>query len=169
MHRPESHEYGAYYGGYIDRVPDGDILATLASQREEFLSLVRSVPEERGGHRYAPGKWSIRELLGHLVDTERVLGYRALVIARGDATPLPGFEQDDYVEGGHFDRRTIADLADEFEALRRSHEILFTSFDDEVWVRSGTASESPFSTRALAWIMAGHVFHHADILAARYL
>jgi hypothetical protein len=169
MDRPDRSEYADYYHGYVALVPDGDIEETLARQREEFLSRLRGIPEARGDHRYAEGKWTVKELIGHLVDTERVMGFRALAFARGDRTPLPGFEQDDYVAGGSFGARTIADLADEFESLRDSHLILFRSFDGDTWMRQGTASGYEFTTRAVAWIMAGHVMHHAAVLEERYL
>lgn len=169
MERPERSEYVDYYHQYIERVPDGDIVATLESQRDEFVSRLRSIPEERGGYRYAEGKWSIREVVGHVIDTERVFGYRALAFARGDKTPLPAFEQDDYVARANFDERTLADLADEFEGLRTSLIVLFRSFDDDVWMRSGTASGFEFTTRAVPWILAGHLQHHAAVLGERYL
>lgn len=166
--RPGPDECAEYYHGYVALVPDGDILETLARQGEEFVSRLRRIPAEHGDFRYAEGKWTVKEVIGHLVDTERVMGFRALAFARGDRTPLPGFEQDDYVAGGRFGDRTIADLADEIESLRRSHLVLFGSFDDEDWMRRGTASGYEFTTRAVAWIMAGHVTHHANVLEERY-
>ena len=169
MTRPERDEYADYYDLYVSQVPDGDIVETLAAQGAEFAAMIEAIPEERGDHRYADGKWSVKEVIGHLVDTERVMGYRALAFARGDRTPLPGIDQDVYVGGANFADRSIADLAAEFEALRVSHLNLFASFDDEIWMRRGTASECVFSTRAVAWIMAGHVAHHAAILTERYL
>jgi hypothetical protein len=168
MTRPGRDEYGGYYHVYVGRVPDGDIVETLAAQLEAFGRLMRGVPEERGGYRYAEGKWSVKEVLGHLVDTERVLGYRALAFARGDETPLPGFDQNAYVAGAGFDGRSIADLVDEFGGLRRSHLALFRSLDDEVRMRRGTASRFSFTTRAVAWIIAGHLIHHAAVLREAY-
>lgn len=164
MARPDRSEYADYYHLYVDRVPDGDILRTLAVQREAFDGFLREVPEARGDHRYAEGKWTVKDVVGHIVDTERVLGVRALVFARGDRTPLPGFEQDDYVAGGNFAERTLADLASEFAALRESHLVLFRSFGDDIWLRRGRASGCEFTTRAIAWILAGHVMHHATVL-----
>ena len=169
MTRPEPDESAEYYHAYIARVPDGDILETLARQHQEFVSRLRRIPEERGDHRYAEGKWTVKELIGHLVDTERVLGFRALAFARGDRTPLPGFEQDDYVERGNFADRTMADLTEEFESLRNSHLVLLRSFSDGIWMRRGTASGCEFTTRSVAWILAGHVMHHAEVLEERYL
>lgn len=166
--RPGQDECADHYHAYVARVADGDILDTLAVQHREFADRLRRIPEERGDHRYADGKWSVKELIGHLVDSERVMGFRALAFARSDRTPLPGFEQDDYVANGEFGTRTIAGLADEFEALRESHLALFRSFSDETWLRRGTACGCEFTTRAVAWIMAGHVSHHATVLEERY-
>lgn len=168
MARPDRSEYVDYYHLYVSRVPDGDILKTLLAQRDEFVSRLQSIPEDRGDYRYAEGKWTVKELIGHLLDTERVLGFRALAFARGDRTPLPGFAQDDYVAGGNFADRAIADLAAEFESMRTSHLVLFRSFDDEIWLRRGTASGYEFTTRAVAWIMAGHLMHHEAVLLDRY-
>ena len=167
--RPGRDECAEYYHGYVDRVPEGDVLETLARQGEEFAARLRRISEDLGDHRYAEGKWSVKELIGHLVDTERVFGFRALVFARGDRSPLPGMEPDDYVARGGFGARTIADLADELESLRRANVTLFRSFDKEVRSRRGVASGCEFTTRAVAWILAGHVTHHASVLEERYL
>src|SRR4051794_37281635 len=113
MTRPNSTEYAAYYGKYVTLVPDGDITMTLAAQLEDTLALLRALPEERGNYAYEAGKWSIKELLGHVIDTERIFAYRALRIGRNDKTPLPGFEQDDYVANTNFNARTLSSLLDE--------------------------------------------------------
>ncbi len=167
--RPAADEYAPYYGAYIGRVPDGDLCATLTTQVGETLALIHSIPESRGTHRYAPGKWSIKEVVGHLIDTERIMGYRALRIARGDATPLPGFEQNDYVPAGGFDRRTLADLSEEFAAVRQATLHLLRHFAPEALTRRGTASGNPFTPRALAYVIAGHERHHVEILRTKYL
>ena len=167
--RPGTDEYAPYYGTYIGKVPDGDLRAMLASQLAETLALIRSIPESRGGHRYAPDKWSIKGVLGHLADSERIFSYRALRIGRGDATPLPGFEQDDYVPMGNFDARTLRDLADELAAVRQATIQLFAHLDQAAFERRGTASGKPVSVRALAYIIAGHELHHVGILKTRYL
>lgn len=167
--RPGTDEYAPYYGTYIGKVPDGDLRAMLASQLAETLALIRSVPESRGGHRYAPDKWSIKGVLGHLADSERIFSYRALRIGRGDTTPLPGFEQDDYVPMGNFDARTLRDLADELAAVRQATLHLFAHLDQAAFERRGTASGKPVSVRALAYIIAGHELHHVGILKTRYL
>lgn len=167
--RPGTDEYAPYYGTYIGKVPDGDLRAMLASQLAETLALIRSIPESRGGHCYAPDKWSIKGVLGHLADSERIFSYRALRIGRGDTTPLPGFEQDDYVPMGNFDARTLRDLADELAAVRQATLHLFAHLDQSAFERRGTASGKPVSVRALAYIIAGHELHHVDILKTRYL
>ena len=167
--RPASGEYPPYTIAYISLVPDGDIVATLGKQLDDTLALIRSIPEARGGFRYEEGKWSIKELIGHVIDSERVFAYRALRFARGDETPLSGFEQDDFVRGGAFDKRSLSDLADEYEHVRRSSISLFSNLDDEAWVRHGAANNNETSVRALAFIVAGHERHHVEILRARYL
>ncbi len=167
--RPPADEYAPYYGGYVGRVPDGDVLALLAAQLGETLQLIKAIPEARGTHRYAPGKWSIKEVIGHICDTERIMSYRALRIARGDATPLPGYEQNDYAPAGEFDRRTLADLGEELSAIRQATLHLFRHLGPAALTRRGTASGNPFTPRALAYVIAGHEQHHVDILKTKYL
>jgi hypothetical protein len=167
--RPERSEYAPYYEGYISRVPDGDIVAALGKQLEETLALIRGIPEARGDYRYAEGKWSIKELLGHVIDGERVFAYRALRFGRGDTTPLSGFEQDDFVKGADFNKRTLEDLAKEYEYVRLASISLFESLEDRAWERRGTANNNDVSVRAIAFIIAGHERHHVEILRTRYL
>ncbi len=169
LERPPASEYAPYQAGYVASVPDGDIFEILSRQRVEFPEFLRSFGEARGGHRYAPGKWSIKEMIGHINDTERVFAYRALRFARGDETPLPSFEQDDYVRTGNFDARTLASLADEFSHLRAATLDLFYHFDPDALARRGTASGFVVSVRAMAFVMAGHVAHHERVLRERYL
>lgn len=169
MSRPEATEYAPYFGRYITKVPDGPILDVLASGMRDTLALLRSFPEERGDHRYAPDKWSVKEVVGHVIDAERVFAYRALRFARNDATPLPGFEENDYITAGRFGARTVRDLADELEAVRQSTLHLFRHLDDAALLRRGVASENPVSVRALAYIIAGHEAHHRTSLRERYL
>lgn len=167
--RPQADEYATYYGNYIGKVPDGDLLAMLATQVGDTLKLIREIPEPRGSYRYAPDKWSIKEVIGHICDNERIMGYRALRIARADATPLPGFEQNDYVPAGDFDRRTLADLGEELAAVRQATLHLFRHLGPDALMRRGTASGNPFTPRALAYVIAGHERHHVGILKAKYL
>jgi hypothetical protein len=167
--RPESTEYAAYYGRYVSLVPEGDVVATLASQLDETLAMLRSLPEERGTHRYAPDKWSVKELVGHLIDAERIFAYRALRIARNDPTPLAGFEQDGYIENAAFDACALGDLLDEFEHVRRANVLMLRTLPSEAWHRRGVASEHEVTVRALAFIMAGHELHHVRVLREKYL
>ena len=167
--RPAAHEYAEYYGTYTNRVPEGDILGLMASELEATLSLLASVPEERETFRYEPGKWSIREVVGHLIDTERTFAYRALWFARGAPVSLPGMEQDDWATMSNAHDRPLADLAAEFEATRRSNRAMFASFDGDTAVRRGIASGCTFSVQSVAWIVVGHEIHHRGILRERYL
>lgn len=167
--RPAEDEYAPYYGRYISRVPDGDLCVILASQLADTLALVRAIPEQRGTHRYADGKWSIKEVIGHLSDCERIMSYRALRFARADQTPLPGFEQNDYVPPGGFDRRTLQDLSEELAAVRQATLHLLQHLDSAAFTRGGTASGNRVTVRALAYIIAGHERHHVEILKAKYL
>jgi hypothetical protein len=167
--RPDETEYLPYYGKYISLVPDVDILSRLGEQLEGTLVLLRGIPESRGGFRYAPGKWSIRELVGHLIDSERIFAYRALRFSRNDRTPLPGYEQDDYVENASFDDYPLGELAAEFESVRHSTLFLFKHLRADAWMSRGLANESEASVRALAYIIAGHELHHMQLLRDRYL
>ncbi len=167
--RPDETEYAPYYGKYISLVPDGDILNTLREQLEETLGVLGSIPESQADYRYASDKWSIKEVIGHLADSERIFAYRALRIARNDKTPLPGFEQNDYVENADLAHRQLADLAEEFKDIRQASLHLFRSLSEEAWARRGTASEVEVSVRALAYIIAGHELHHLQVLRSRYL
>ncbi len=167
--RPEPTEFSPYYAGYVARVPDGDIIETLRSQQDASVALARSLAEERGAHRYAPGKWSIREVLGHMGDTERIMGYRALRVARGDATPLPGFDENLYVQNARFDERTLTSLADELALVRQGTLALLAPLNEQELDRVGSANGAPITARALAWIIAGHERHHLAMLRERYL
>ncbi len=167
--RPDASEFAPFYAGYVAEVPDGEILEVIRRGATDFATTLATIPEARGDHRYADGKWSIRELLGHIIDTERVFSYRTLRIARGDATPLPGFDQDPYVLTSGAQQRTIGSLAAELAAVRASTIALLDSLPDEAWTRVGTASGHPVSARAMAYITAGHAEHHLEILRSRYL
>lgn len=167
--RPAPDEYAPYYGRYIEKVAEGDIVRTLQRQIGETVGALRAIPESKAGHRYAPGKWSIREVVGHLGDAERIFAYRALRIARGDETPLPGFDENAFVARARLDDRPFAGLVDEYEIVRAATVALFDSLFPEEWIRRGIASEKGVSVRALAWITAGHELHHLEVLRSRYL
>ena len=148
--RPAENEYAPYYGKYVALVTGGDIVETLARQNEDTLALLGGITEERAAFRYEPGKWSIKQVVGHLIDAERIFAYRALSIARGERKPLPGMEQDEYMATTNFDSRTLAELAEEFSHVR-------------------VASDNEVTVRAIAYIIAGHEAHHVKILRERYL
>jgi hypothetical protein len=168
--RPQAGEFAAYYDRYISLVPDGgDILAVLEEQRRQMLLLLCGRSEADGDFRYAPGKWSLKEVVGHVNDAERIFSYRALRISRGDNTPMAGFEQDDYVRNGPFGHNSLADLIEDYIAVRRATITLFRGLDHEAWTRRGTASNNEVTVRALAYIIAGHELHHRRILEEKYL
>lgn len=167
MPRPAPTEYAPYYANYISQVPEEDVLAALESQLADMLAVLRGTPESQGDVRHAPFKWSVKEVVGHLADCERVMGYRALRFARSDDTPLPSFDENAYVPAGEFDSRTLADLTDELEAVRRSHLALFRGLPESAWARTGLANNNPVSVRALAYIIVGHSRHHTAILRQR--
>lgn len=166
--RPDSTEHIEYFGRYTALVPDGSIEETLRKQREETAALLARVPAANEEHRYAEGKWSVKEVVGHMADGERVFAYRALRIGRNDMTPLPGFEENDYVAEGRFGRRSLASLAQEFRAVREGTLELLAGLDETALVRRGTAAGNPVSARALFWIIAGHERHHVALLRERY-
>jgi uncharacterized damage-inducible protein DinB len=167
--RPQSTEYIPYYGKYISLVPDGDLVDTLRAQIGGTLSLLHTIPEERASHRYAPGKWSIKEVAGHLADVERVMTYRALRIARGDSTPLPGFDENAYVPAANFQARSLASIAHELAHVRAATVAFLETLEPVAAARRGTANNAEISARALAYIIAGHERHHVAILRERYL
>jgi len=166
--RPQPGEYSPYYDRYLSLVADNDILSTLDEQRRQTLLVLSGRSEADGDFRYAPDKWSAKEVLGHVCDTERVFAYRALRIARADATPMEGFEQDDYVRNGPFAYRPLADLIEDYIAVRRATVSLLRSLDEAAWSRRGIANKNEVSVRGLAYIIAGHELHHRRILEQKY-
>ena len=169
MNKPDSAEYAPYFEKYISLVPEGEIVVTLGKQIESTLSLIRGLSAVQGDLRYAPGKWSVKEVIGHLTDAERIFAYRALRFARRDTTPLPGFDENSFVDNAGFGSRSLADLAEEFEHTRKSNLYLFKSLDNDSSLRLGSASDNKISVRAIAYIIAGHESHHVGILRSRYL
>jgi hypothetical protein len=169
MRRPEADEYAEFYAGYVHSVPDGDILELLSSEHERSAGLLRGLSVEQVSYRYAAGKWSVKEVVGHIIDAERTFGYRAQCFARRDPARLPGFDQVDYVVSSNADRRSMSDLVDELGAVRQSHVALFRSFDDAMWSYRGIASDCEFTVRALAHIIVGHEIHHRSVIEKRYL
>jgi len=167
--RPDSSEYAPFYQGYVARVPDGDIVGILERQLHSTMALLGGLTEAQGEHRYAPGKWSIKEVVGHVADAERIFCYRALRFARGDATPLAPFDENLYVPEAGCGARTLRGLAEEFRAVRLATLALVRSLTDATAVRTGTASGKTISVRALVYISAGHELHHLAIVTERYL
>jgi uncharacterized damage-inducible protein DinB len=166
--RPEPGEYAPYYDRYISLIAGTDILGTLDAQRRQMMLLLSGRDESDGDFRYAPEKWSAKEVLGHVCDTERIFAYRALRIARGDQTPLASFEQDDYVKHGPFARAPLAEIVEDYIAVRRATLTLLRNLDEGAWERRGVASEKEVSVRALAYMIAGHEVHHRRILEEKY-
>jgi hypothetical protein len=167
--RPGPDEVAPYYLKYIDRVPGDDVVAVLAEQLEQAPGFWGAIGEEKSRHRYEPGKWSIREALGHINDTERVFQFRTFWFARGFEVPLPSFDQDVAAANTDADERTLASLLDEFLAIRRAGLALARALPPEAWMRRGTASGNPFTARAMAFTTAGHAAHHVAIVRERYL
>jgi uncharacterized damage-inducible protein DinB len=166
--RPAADESITYYHRYIDKVPDEDIAGQLTAQLREIERMFESVTDRDALFRYAEGKWSIKEILGHLSDVERIFSYRLLRIARGDSTPLPGFDENAYTPAGRFDERPLPMLLAEFRAVRQSTAALIEGLPAEAWDQRGSASDHPITTRALAYIIVGHVIHHLGVLRERY-
>ena len=167
--RPQPGEYAPYTGAYISLVVGNDILAALDEQRRQMLLLFSGRTDADGDLRYAPDKWTLKEVLGHINDTERVLSYRALRISRADATPMEGFEQDDYVSNAPWGRRPLTDLIEDYIAVRRATLSLFRNLDEPAWTRRGVANKNEVTVRALAYTIAGHELHHRKILEEKYL
>lgn len=167
--RPAKSEFLPYYERYIALVPAGDVISTLATQMSETQALLRSLPASVATYRYAPEKWSVNEVVGHVIDSERIFAGRALRFARNDPAALPGFEQDDYVRNSTFDAYPLDDLASELETVRQSTIFLFRHMDEQAWTRRGVANNAEVSVRALAYIIAGHELHHREVLSTRYL
>lgn len=167
--RPEASEYAAQYRQYVELVPDGDILATLEAQLEESRRFLAEIPAEKEEHRYAPGKWSIREVVGHVSDTEWVFLYRALSMARGDPAALPGMEQDVWAENANAHERSLAEIVEGWAAIRRAGTHLLRSLDAGSGARKGRASGHPFTVRTCPWVIAGHELYHMERIRVDYL
>lgn len=169
MKRPESTEYAKFYANYVSLVADTDIITALQDQVFDIQSLFDEVSDEQGDYAYAENKWTIKELLGHIIDGERIFSYRAFRISRGDQTPLATFEENDYVANSNFKNRTLRDLVEEFSLLRDANVLMFQNLKENDWSLVGTASDARISVRAIAYIMVGHIRHHLHILRDRYL
>lgn len=168
MKRPQPDEYAVFYKKYIDTVSE-NVIAELDHQANSFPTFLKSIMPDKATYAYAEGKWTIKELVGHMIDTERIMSYRMLTISRNDKTALPGFEENDYVANAHFADRTLDSLAEEFATLRKANMFLIKSFNDEEVQRRSLANGSPISVLALIYILAGHLNHHRSIIEERYL
>ena len=169
MTRPAATEAAPYYFHYIDLVADGDVVGTLEQQLSETHTFLKSISEEQSLHSYAPGKWTMRQMLNHVNDGERVFLYRALWFARGFPEPLPSFDQDVGVAGSDANNVSWADLVEEFRNIRQATISFFKNLSEDAWSRTGIASDNPFTVRALAYIIAGHTTHHQMVIKERYL
>ncbi|RKP58016.1 DinB family protein [Cohnella endophytica] len=167
--RPTQEEYNPHFDTYVRLVEDVNIQEFLAQALQSTTELLSGVTEEQGNYRYAPGKWSLKEVLGHITDNERIMGYRLLRIARGDRTPLSGYDQDELMSGASFDACSFADLLEDYAAVRRSTLTLLKGLSDEAWTRSGIVNDNPSTVRAWAYIIAGHEIHHLNIVRDKYL
>jgi uncharacterized damage-inducible protein DinB len=168
MQRPGDTEYAAFYARYVGLVPENDILSVLGAQVEEIRRFLAPVSSEKEAYRYAEGKWSIRQVLGHLIDGERIFGYRAFCFSRGEQAALPSFDENEYVAAARSDEIPLRDLVDELSLVRQSNLAVLRRLDAREWARVGTASGKPVSVRAIAWVLAGHPRHHVQVLRERY-
>ena len=165
---PNPTEYASAYAGYVGNVTEDDVVGALESQSAETSALLARIDDAKASHRYAPEKWSVKEVVGHFTDAEVVFAYRALAIARGDTASLPGFDENDYMRNANFEQRSMRSIAEGYAAARASTLALFRGFSDEAWRRSGTANNKPVSVRAIAHIVLGHERHHLRVLRERY-
>ena len=166
--RPAPTDYADFYANYVSLVTEDDVLTAIQTQSSEMQKLMASIDDARGSYRYAEGKWSVKEVFGHVIDAERVFGYRALCIARGDQNSLPGFDEQLYMSNANFDDWKIGDLGELYALTRRANIVFFRNLPDEAWDRRGTANDSLVTVRALAFIIAGHERHHLQVLRERY-
>ncbi|HYH05963.1 MAG TPA: DinB family protein [Thermoanaerobaculia bacterium] len=166
--RPSPAEYAAPHQGYVELVPEEEILPAIEAQSTDTQKLLATLDETRGLYRYGDAKWSVKEVLGHIADSERILSYRALAIARGETQPLPGYDEDEYVRTASFDSWKLGDLSEYYALVRRATIVFFRNLPEEAWMRSGTANGFPVTVRGLAWVIVGHERHHLKVLRDRY-
>jgi len=169
MAKPQSGDFAEYYGRYVNMVDTDNLSAAISNYALQITEFFKSIPDDKAGYRYAEGKWSLKELLQHIIDTERIFSYRALCIARKDATPLPGFDENTYAANSNADARDWRDLLHEFERVRNSTDLLYKSFSEEQLQQKGTSNNNPITVNALGFITIGHILHHKNVIADRYL
>lgn len=165
----KENEYAPFYSNYVELVSDGNLIEILAHQVEETVNLLQGISDDQAHFRYAPDKWNIKEVIGHMADTERIMGYRLLSIARGETVNLPGFNENEYVQNAAFDKQSVKDLIENLYGVRQSTIHLVKSLTSEDWLRRGIANNSEVSVRALIVIICGHELHHGNIIRARYI
>ncbi|HEV7767367.1 MAG TPA: DinB family protein [Thermoanaerobaculia bacterium] len=166
--RPTPDDYAQGFAGYVSLVPEDDILGVLEEQSAETQKLLTSLDDAKAAHRYAEGKWSVKEVVGHVIDAERIFAYRALAIGRGETQALPGFDENEYVLNAGFDAWRIGDLAEQYALVRKSSIVMYRNFPEDAWARRGNSNGKPILAAALAWITVGHERHHVKILRERY-
>jgi len=166
--RPSPKEYADYYERYISLVPKGNIIDILEDQQKSLMGFFSSIDEEKANYKYAENKWSVKEVLGHIIDGERIFAYRALRLSRGDSKPLTGFEQNSFIANSNYCNISFEKIIDEFFLLRASNILMFRNFSDEMWSRKGTVDDKNISVRAIAYLMAGHTEHHINVLKDHY-
>lgn len=166
--RPDKEEYASFYEGYVGLVPEGNVIEILEQQADKVSTAIRSLTEEQGNYRYSEGKWSVKEVFGHLIDNERIMSTRLLRIARGDATPLPGYEQDLFMAGHPFEAYSTDDLAEEYAAVRHATIVMLRRLSPEAWLRKGIVNNYTASARSITCVIAGHELHHLSVLQDRY-
>ncbi len=169
MNKPAKGDYPEYFEAYLKNVDEEDPIKLLEDQKKELLNILISLTDDEANYSYAEGKWTIKELLGHLIDSERIMSYRALAIARGEQQSLPGFDQDEYVNGTNFNSRELSSLLDEYQKVRDATISLFKSFEESVYDRKGTANNNPLTVRGVIFMIPGHEKHHIKILKEKYL
>jgi uncharacterized damage-inducible protein DinB len=168
MTRPTESDYSAAHAGYVALVPEDDVLSAMEQQSSAMQKVLASLDETKAAHRYGEGKWSVKEVIGHVADAERIIGYRALAVARGDEQPLPGFDEQSYVANASFGDWKLGDLAEQYALVRRANIVFFKNLPAEAWERRGTANQAPVSVRGLAYVIVGHERHHLQVLRERY-
>lgn len=165
----KSNEYASYYSTYVDLVPEGDIISILMQQMEETTAVLKDLTEQQAHFSYGEGKWSIKEVVGHIADTERIMGYRLLSFARGEKAELPGYDDNEYVRNARFNALSLQELLENFHITRKSTLQLIKSLSNEAFLRRGNANGSEVSVRALVYIIAGHELHHRNLIKERYI
>ena len=165
----EQNEYAPYYQPYVELVPEGDLIQLLSEQMEQTIAALEKITDTQAEFRYAEGKWSIKEVIGHMIDTERIMAYRLLAIARGERRNLPGFNEEEYVQQASFTKQTVEELLQNLSIVRQSTIVLLKSLCSEEWLRRGSANDCDITVRALAVIIAGHELHHRNIISERYM